>query len=100
MRVRVMTRAAAAGAVTEVRAAAAAADAAAAEVGSGSRAYDGLVAASSVALASAVIEVDAGRLAGITETEGAELEAALRRYGFHLDITRAFKSGSVAKVLP
>ena len=39
-------------------------------------------------------------LAGITESEGAELESALRQYGFSLDTTRAFKSGSVAKVLP
>ena len=99
---RVMTRAAAAGAVPEVRAAAAAADAAAAEAGtllfadaaaseagSSSRAYDGLVAASSVALASAVIEVDGGRLAG------RGLHSSTSQLNLGLSVAEPFRTQSV-----
>jgi uncharacterized protein len=54
------------------------------------------------ATATAVIEVDAGRLAEVEDHPGVmrELEAALRLHGLALDSTRAFKSGSVAKQLP
>ena len=53
------------------------------------------------AAAAAMIEVDAGRLAGIEDDPGTirELEEALRVHGLDLTETRAFKSGSVAKQL-
>ena len=53
-------------------------------------------------LATAVIEVDVGRLAKIEGDPGLsrELETALRAYDLVLDGIRAFKSGSVAKLPP
>ena len=58
-----------------------------------------MVMGAAAAAATAVIEVDAGRLAEIEDDPGTirELEEALRVHGLDLTETRAFKSGSVAK---
>lgn len=55
---------------------------------------------SETAMATAVIEVDEGRLVEIDGDPGvrSDLEAALRAHGLALRSIRAFRSGSVAKL--